>query len=485
MEKLQRMRELGIDPYGGRFERTASCGILTREFDHLVDTRQRVAGRLMAVREHGRATFADLHDESGKVQLHLREDVMGQEAYARLRLLDIGDLVGVEGRLFRTRRGEVTLEVSQLWPLAKALRPLPDKWHGLTDVDLRYRRRYLDLIVHPEVRQRFAQRSRIVREIRRFLDERGFMEMETPAMHTVAGGAAARPFVTHHHALDMDLFLRIALELHLKRLLVGGFERVYEIGRVFRNEGISTRHNPEFTMLELYQAYADYEDMAVLVEELVCHLVESLHGSLRITYQGRELDFRRPWRRLSLLEAVEAKTGVAWQDVRSDEEARELAKSLGVEVPEKATRGQVLDHLVEELVQPELWQPTFLLDYPIEVSPLAKRHREHPELAYRFEAFVASRELANAFSELNDPLEQRERLVAQLAERRRGNEEAHQLDEDFLRALEHGMPPAGGLGMGIDRLVMLLTDAPSIRDVILFPLQRPRPEEEREGEDLP
>jgi lysyl-tRNA synthetase class 2 len=473
-DKLERLRRQGVDPFGGRYERTHTAAEIRSRFDALQGHGVRVAGRVMALRRHGGAAFADLQDGSGRIQLYARRDALAEPRFEGFCDLDLGDIVGAQGTVVRTRRGEVSVELSDWTMLAKALRPLPEKWHGLKDVDLRYRQRYLDLIVHPEVREAFVLRSRIVAAVRRFLDERGFLEVETPVMTTVAAGAAARPFVTHHNALDMTLYLRIATELHLKRLIVGGFERIYEIGRVFRNEGISTRHNPEFTMLELYQAYADYTDMMAITEEMVAAVAREVLGTARVPYGSCEIDLSPPWARVSMIEALRAKTGFDVLELPSDEAARALARSCGLEVPPDATRGQVIDHLAERLVLPDLVQPTFLLDHPVEISPLAKRKADDPRLTYRFEAIVAGMELANAFSELNDPVDQRERFVAQAAERARGNDEAQPLDEDFLLALEYGMPPTGGLGIGIDRLVMLLTRSPSIRDVILFPLMRPR-----------
>ncbi|MDI3298460.1 MAG: lysine--tRNA ligase [Bacillota bacterium] len=472
--KLEEFRAAGLDPYGGRFEVTAHAAALKERFETYEGREVRCAGRLMAIRSHGRAAFADLQDRTGRIQLHARADLLGEEAYRLFGLLDVGDVVGVEGRLFRTRRGEVTVELARWTLLAKALRPLPDKWHGLKDVDVRYRQRYLDLIVRPETRRTFILRSELIRETRRFLDERGFLEVETPMMTPVAGGANARPFVTHHNALDLDLYLRIATELHLKRLIVGGLERVYEIGRVFRNEGISTRHNPEFTMLELYQAYADYTDMMRITRELFQHLARKLLHSTRLVYQGREIELGGEWPRLSMIDAIRDRTGrdpFAWLD--DDAAARAEAGRLGVEVAPTATAGQVLDEIFEKLIQPGLVQPTFVVDHPVAVSPLARRKDGDPRLTYRFELMVNGMELANAFSELNDPVDQRQRFLAQMEERRRGNAEAQGMDEDYVRALEYGLPPTGGLGVGIDRLVMLFTDSPSIRDVILFPLMRP------------
>ncbi len=474
LAKLDRLRRSGLDPYGGRFDVTHHAADIVRGFDALENTAVRVAGRLTGKRGHGKAAFADLHDRSGRIQVHARQDLLGEDAYALFGDLDLGDIIAVEGRVFRTRRGEISVEAERFHLLAKSLRPLPEKWHGLRDVDLRYRQRYVDLIVNPEVRETFVVRSRLIGAIRRLLDERGFLEVETPILTPLAGGAAARPFITHHNALDMDLYLRIAPELYLKRLLVGGLERVYEVGRVFRNEGISTRHNPEFTMIEIYQAYADYHDMMELTEAIFLRVAGEVLGTTQVTFLGHEIDLRPPWRRLSIVDAVREYAGVDILALGSDEAARTRARELGLQVAPKATAGQVIEELVDEFVQPRLIQPTFLTDHPAEISPLAKRKRENPALTDRFELIVAGWEMANAFSELNDPVDQRQRFEAQLREREKGNDEAHVMDEDYVAALEYGMPPAGGLGIGIDRMVMLFTGAASIRDVILFPLMRPR-----------
>lgn len=480
MEKLRALEAAGLSPYGGRFERTASARDLRTAFAAWEGRGVRAAGRIRAIRGHGAMTFVDLEDEGGAIQAQFTRDRLGRDDYARIGLLDLGDIVGVEGTLFRTRVGEPTVGVERWRPLSKALRPVPTRFYGLRDTDLRYRHRYLDLIANPEVRATFRMRSRIVARVRRFLDDRGFLEVETPVLVPLAGGAAARPFHTHHNALDLDLSLRISIELHLKRLLVGGFERVYEIGRVFRNEGIDTRHNPEFSLLELYQAYADLRDIMVLVEEMVHDLALQLTGGAIVEYRGERLDTTPPWPRRSFLDELRQATGLDWLTIGSDAEARAAAGRLGVEVQRSASRGQVVDKLMSQFVEPRLVQPCFLVDYPLEVSPLAKERPDRPGVADRFEAFAAGRELANAFSELNDPLEQRRRFEAQVEERRQTHdEEIPDPDEDFLLALEHGMPPAGGLGIGIERLVMLLTDADSIRDVLLFPLQRPLPADAR------
>ncbi|AKX95534.1 lysine--tRNA ligase [Moorella thermoacetica] len=476
LEKLHQLQEAGIEPYGGPFEVTHSTTAIRERFDELEGQEVALAGRLLAIRSHGKASFADLQDREGRLQLYIRLDNVGPGIYELFQKLDIGDIVGVRGKVFRTHRGEISVEVRQLTLLCKSLRPLPEKWHGLKDVDLRYRQRYLDLIVNPEVKQVFITRARIIRAIRSFLDNRGFLEVETPTMHPIAGGAAARPFITHHNALDIDLYLRIALELHLKRLLVGGLEKVYEMGRIFRNEGISTKHNPEFTMLELYQAYADYYVMMDLLEEMVAYVAREALGTTVVTYQGDRLDLTPPWPRLTMLEAIKKYSGVDFDQLPTAEDARRAAISLGLEIEPGMERGKIINEVFEATVEPHLIQPTFILDYPVAISPLAKRKKENPDFTYRFEAFIAGRELANAFSELNDPIDQRRRFEAQMAERAAGDEEAHMMDEDFLQALEYGMPPAGGMGIGIDRLVMVLTDSPSIRDVILFPTMRPKEE---------
>lgn len=466
-------RASGISPYGGKYERDTTAADVAEKFDELEGKQVNLAGRLMAIRSHGKASFADLRDQSGKVQLYFKHDILGDESYENFLKVDLGDVIGAKGVVFKTRRGEISVEVKSFTMLSKALRPLPDKWHGLKDVDARYRQRYVDMIANPEVRETFLTRSRIVAGIRRFMDNRGFIEVETPSMHSIAGGAAAKPFVTHHNALDLDMYLRIATELHLKRLLVGGMERVYEMGRIFRNEGISTKHNPEFTSIEVYQAYADYYDMMELTESLVADAAMIARGTTKITYQGQEIDLTPPWPRRTMASLVKDLLG---EDIASmtDALARQACAKLGLEVAKDASMGQCLNAAYDELVEPKLIQPTIVMEYPIEVSPLAKRKEDDPRFTYRFEAVCVGRELANAFSELNDPIDQKQRFEAQVGEREKGDEEAHMMDEDFVTALEYGMPPAGGLGIGIDRLVMLLTDSASIRDVILFPTMRPK-----------
>lgn len=472
--KLDKLRAAGIDPFGRRYEVTHHAADIRARFDELANQRVRIAGRLMSIRAHGKASFAHVQDRSGQIQIYVKIDVVGERAYEFFSTLDIGDIIGVEGIVFRTRRGEITVEVSSFELLTKSLLPLPEKWHGLTDVDLRYRQRYVDLIVNPEVRETFIKRTKIIQTVRRYLDERGFIEVETPVLGTVASGGHARPFVTHHNTLDMDLYLRIALELNLKRLLVGGLERVYEIGHCFRNEGMDTRHNPEFTMIELYQAYGDYNDMMEIVEGVYAAAALAVCGTTKVTYQGRELDLTPPWPRLRMIDAIKQYAGVDWTAIKTDADALALAERMKLDVKGKKTKGQVLDELCSEYVESKLIQPTFLVDYPVEISPLAKRIPEQPELTWRFEAFINGWEVGNAFTELNDPIDQRARFEQQAEEKKKGNDEAMPYDEDFVTALEYGMPPAGGLGMGIDRMVMLLTDSPSIRDVILFPTMRPR-----------
>ncbi len=473
LEKLKRLRENGINPYSHtQYARTHTLSELRERFDELQGQAVRVAGRIMMLRHHGRISFASLQDASGRLQLMAREDQLGKERYLHFVDLDVGDIIGAHGILTKSRTGEISVDISEFTLLAKALRPMPEKWHGVKNVETRYRYRYLDLIANPSSRDVFIKRAQIIRAIREFMDERGFIEVETPMMHPIPGGALARPFMTHHNALDMDLYLRIAPELYLKRLIVGGFEKVYEIGRNFRNEGISPRHNPEFTMMEVYWAYVDYEAIMRLTEELIHYVSERVLGTSKITYQGSEIDLSPPWARKNLFDAILEHTGVDFTTIRTDDEARAVADELGLEVLPTDDRGRIIDEVLKKRVAPNLIQPTFLIGYPVEISPLAKRSQQDPSLTERFQAFIGGLEIANAFSELNDPIEQRERFEEQMRRREAGDEEAHQMDWDFVRALEYGMPPTGGLGVGIDRLVMLLTDSPSIRDVILFPLLR-------------
>lgn len=479
-EKLAALRRAGVDPFGARYPVSDWAGLLRQHWDRATEEELKgagpvsLAGRIMAVRHHGKSCFASLQDHTGGIQLYARADLLGKE-YGLFTDLDIGDFVGVTGELFRTRTGELTVQVKAWSFLAKSLRPLPEKWHGLKDVETRYRQRYVDLLVNPGVREVFRLRSRLVQVIREFLDARGFLEVETPMMQPLPGGAAARPFVTHSHALDLDLYLRIAPELYLKRLVVGGLDRVYEINRNFRNEGISTEHNPEFTMLEFYQAYADYRDLMELTEELVVHLARTLLGGATLTYQGREIDLAPPWPRLSYLGGLARALDIPEEALGDAGTVHALAARLGLDILPGAPWVHVVKELFETVVEPTLTRPTFVIDFPLDLSPLAKRKKDASHLVERFELFIAQKEIANAYSELNDPIEQAERFAAQASLRVAGDEEAHRVDEDFLRALEYGMPPTAGEGIGIDRLVMLLADQASIRDVILFPLLRPEP----------
>lgn len=476
LEKLKNLQDKGLNPFGAPFPRSHYTSDILDKFEELNGQDVVIAGRIMSKRDMGKAAFAHLQDFYGQIQIYVRMNDVGPEIHEMFTHLDIGDFIGVKGYVFRTQKGEITVGAKEITLLTKALRPLPEKWHGLKDVELRYRQRYVDMIVNPEVKNVFIMRSRIIQAMRRYLDSRGFLEVETPTMHAIAGGASARPFITHHNALDIDLFMRIALELHLKRLIVGGLEKVYEIGRVFRNEGISTKHNPEFTMMELYQAYADYHDMMNLTEEMIAAIAREVLGTTRIMYQGVEIDLTPPWTRITMVDVVKKYTGIDFLELQNDEEAREAAGKLGVHVAKDASRGTVINEVFENKVEEQLIQPTFVMDYPLEISPLAKRKEDDPNFTYRFELFIYAREHANAFSELNDPLDQRERFVRQMEQRAKGDDEAQMMDEDFVRALEVGMPPTGGLGIGMDRLIMLLTDSPSIRDVILFPTLRPREE---------
>jgi len=479
--KLDELRALGVDPFGQKFERTHQAKDI---LDAYQDTPQEeleeqavevsLAGRIMQKRGMGKASFAHIQDLSGKIQIYVRQDTVEESKYRAFGLLDLGDIVGVKGTVFRTKTGETSVKVKELEVLTKSLLPLPEKYHGLKDVELRYRQRYVDLIMNPDVQQTFVSRSRIIQSMRRYLDARGYLEVETPTLHAIAGGASARPFITHHNALDMQLYMRIAIELHLKRLIVGGLEKVYEIGRVYRNEGISTRHNPEFTMIELYEAYADYKDIMALTENLIAHIAQEVLGTTTITYQGTEVNLAPPWRRVTMVDLVKEVTGVDFNREMTDEEAHALAKEHNVAVEPHMTFGHIVNAFFEEFCEHTLIQPTFVTGHPVAISPLAKKSDSDPRFTDRFELFIVAREHANAFTELNDPIDQRERFEAQLVEREHGNDEAHEMDEDFIRALEYGMPPTGGLGIGIDRLVMLLTDAPSIRDVLLFPLMRER-----------
>ena len=473
-EKLTKLQEEGNNPFDiTSFHPTHYSINILESFEELEDQQVTLAGRIMSKRVMGKASFTHILDTKGQVQLYVQVNELGKEAYERFKTYDMGDIIGVTGEVFRTHKGEVSIRAKEITLLTKSLQPLPEKWHGLKDTDLRYRQRYVDMIVNPGVRQTFILRSRIIQEIRRYLDDRGFLEVETPVLHNSAGGAAARPFMTHHNTLDLDMYLRIATELHLKRLVVGGFDKVYEIGRIFRNEGMSIKHNPEFTTIELYQAFADYHDIMSLTEDMISTVANNVLGTDVVNYQGEEIHLAAPWTRITMLDAVKQYAGVDLTVADSDREARNAAKLAGFSVEDNASWGEVLNQLFEEKVEEQLVQPTFIMDYPIEVSPLAKKKKDDHRLTERFEFFITRREYGNAFSELNDPIDQKERFMDQVRQRAEGNEETEMMDEDFINALEIGLPPTGGLGIGIDRLVMLLTDSHSIRDVILFPTMKP------------
>lgn len=480
-QKMQNFRDHGMDPFGGKFERTHLSEEIVKEYDRFSKEELEegahevvIAGRIMTKRGKGKAGFAHLQDLKGQIQIYVRKDAIGDEAYEFFNTADLGDIIGVKGTVFKTNVGELSVKAKKVEFLTKALRPLPEKFHGLKDVEQRYRQRYLDLISSEESKETFILRSRIIQSMRRYLDNLGFLEVETPMLHSIAGGAAARPFVTHHNALDMELYIRIAIELHLKRLIVGGLEKVYEIGRVFRNEGISTRHNPEFTMLELYEAYADYNDIMALTENLVAHVAQEVLGKTTVTYNGEEINLAPGWKRLHMADAVKEYVGVDFWKPMTKEEAQSLAKEHNIEIKPTMETGHILNEFFEQRVEEQLVQPTFIYGHPVEISPLAKKNPEDERFTDRFELFIVRREHANAFTELNDPIDQRQRFEAQLVEKEEGNDEAHEMDEDFIEALEYGMPPTGGLGIGIDRLIMLLTDSASIRDVLLFPQMRPK-----------
>ncbi|NCD08891.1 MAG: lysine--tRNA ligase [Negativicutes bacterium] len=474
INKMNQLAEKGLEPFGRKFDWTHHAQDVADDFDELSEkeTVVRLAGRAMAIRGHGKTTFLDLLDKTGRIQLYVRKDALGEDNYSIIKMMDIGDIIGVTGTVFRTHMGELSIKATSLEILSKALRPLPEKWHGLKDIEMRYRQRYVDLIVNPDVRKTFLQRSHIIKSIREILDDKDFLEVETPIMHAIAGGATARPFITYHNALDMELYMRVAPELYLKRLIVGGFERVYELGRVFRNEGIDIKHNPEFTMVEVYQAYADYNDLMDLTETIISQTAQKVLGTMKITYGGQEIDLTPPWNRLSMIEAVAKYTGEDFTGVTDIEEARKMAERINVPFEKTFGVGKIINACFDEHVEDKLIQPTFITGHPKEISPLAKSSAADPEITDRFEAFIYGREMCNGFSELNDPIDQRERFVKQVEERANGDEEANMMDEDFINALEYGLPPTGGLGIGIDRLVMLLTDSVSIRDVLLFPHMR-------------
>ena len=475
-DKLAALREQGQDPFViTRFDVTHHSDEIKERFEEMEGQGVRLAGRLMSKRGMGKAVFSDLQDGAGRIQLYVRIDDVGEEALATFKKYDIGDIVGVEGEVFRTKRGEISIKAKTVTLLSKSLLPLPEKFHGLTDVETRCRQRYVDLIMNPDVKRNFVIRSQFIKHVRDFMDARGYMEVETPVLNTISGGATARPFITHHNTLDIDMYMRIATELPLKRLIVGGLERVYEMGRIFRNEGMDNRHNPEFTTIELYQAYADFNDMMDLFEDLLTSAAQKILGTYQLQWQGQDIDLTPGWPRLPMYEAVKQYTGLDFMAMGTDEEAVAAAKSIGVELPETAdkTWGNALYEVFDQRVEEKLIQPTFITMHPVDVSPLAKRSPKDPRLTERFELFICRSEMGNAFSELNDPIDQRQRFEAEVADRLKGNDEAGMMDEDFLTALEYGMPPTGGLGIGIDRCVMLLTGSDSIRDVILFPTMKP------------
>jgi len=473
-EKLDELQKGGNDPFEiVRYDVDCNSAHIHDNFDGMEGKTVKIAGRMMTRRIMGKAAFCDMQDEKGRIQIYVKREEVGEDVYAAFNKWDLGDIFGAVGEVFKTQKGEISVRVSEITLLSKSLQILPEKYHGLTDQETRYRQRYVDLIVNPNVRETFLKRSAIIKGIRKFLDDRGYIEVETPILQTIPGGTNARPFATHHNTLDLDMYLRIALELPLKRLIVGGFERVYEIGRCFRNEGMSIRHNPEFTMIELYQAYTDYYGMMQLVEDLFRQLAIDVTGSAIVEYQGVKLDFGKPFERITMVDAVKRYGNVDFDQIKSLEEARNIAKQFNVKFENYHKKGDILNLFFEEFAEKHLIQPTFLIDHPIEISYLCKRHYDKPEYAQRFEPFAMGRELGNAYSELNDPIDQRNRFLAQEAQRAAGDEEASQIDEDFLNALEYGLPPTGGLGIGIDRLVMLLTDSASIRDVLLFPTMRP------------
>ena len=473
-DKLAKLQEMGRDPFKvSRYDRTSNSTEIKGNFEEFEGKVVKIAGRIMSKRIQGKAGFIDIQDQNGRIQCYVRLDRIGEEEYSIFSTYDIGDIIGVEGEVFKTKKEEISVKANEVVLLSKSLQVLPEKYHGLKDQDLRYRQRYVDLIVNPEVKDAFLTRTKALKALRSYLDERGFLEVETPILNTIAGGANARPFVTHHNTLDIPMYMRIANELYLKRLIVGGFDKVYEMGRMFRNEGMSIKHNPEYTAIELYQAYADYTDMMEITENVIAHMAEAATGSMKINYQGTEIDFTPPWRRMTMEECVKEYTGVDFSTINTDEEALAIAKEKGIEITPGMRRGEVINAFFEEFGEDKLIQPTFITHHPVEVSPLAKRNAEDPRKTDRFEAFANKWELANAFSELNDPIDQKGRFLDQLRKKELGDDEACDMDEDFINALEVGLPPTGGLGIGIDRVMMLLTNSASIRDVILFPTMKP------------
>ena len=474
-DKLKELQDAGKDPFEiTKYDRTEFSKQIKDNYDEFENKDVSVAGRIMAKRIMGKASFCTIQDSAGSIQSYVSINDLGEESYKAFKTFDIGDIIGLKGFVFKTRTEEISIHAKEVVLLSKSLRDLPEKFHGLKDMDLRYRQRYVDLIVNPEVKNTFEMRSKIIKEIRNFLDSQNYVEVETPTLSTIAGGAAARPFETFHNALSLDMYLRIALELNLKRLIIGGFDKVYEMGRVFRNEGIDIRHNPEFTELELYAAYQDYNDMMDLVESMFSSIAEKLLGTTKISYQGQDIDLTPGWKRITMIDSIKEVTGIDFNNINTDEEAINLAKEKGIELPEsKLNRGYIINEFFEEFVESTLIQPTFIYDYPIEVSPLTKKKPSDGRLTERFEVFIGGREYGNAYSELNDPIDQYERFLAQVKQREAGDDEANIMDDDFINALEYGMPPTGGLGIGVDRLVMLLTDSASIRDVLLFPAMKP------------
>ncbi len=474
IDKLKELKQNNNDPFEITKAKVLNSSMqIKNNFESFEEQEVYIAGRIMTRRVMGKASFCDIQDKEGKIQCYVSKNELGEDAYNEFKKLDIGDIVSIFGTVFKTQKDEISVRANSITLLSKSLQILPEKFHGLKDQDIRYRRRYLDLIVNPEVKDVFLKRSQIIKSIRNFLDNKNFLEVETPILQTIYGGAHAKPFVTHHNTLNLGLYMRIALELPLKRLIVGGFESVYEIGRVFRNEGMSIKHNPEFTLMELYKAYADYNDMMELTEELIKTVAKDVLNTLKITYQGTEIDFSKPFEKISMLDAVKKYAGVDFSKISTLEEAREVAKKHNITFENHHQKGDILNLFFEQFVEENLIQPTFLIDHPVDISPLSKRKASNPEYTERFELFIVGREFANAYSELNDPIDQRERFIQQEKLRTAGNDEANMLDEDFLLALEYGMPPTGGLGMGLDRLVMLFTDSSSIRDVLLFPTMKP------------
>ena len=473
-EKLEELKKQGKNPFEiTKYNRTHTSEDIKNNFTELEGKDVSIAGRIVAKRIMGKASFCHIQDMHGKIQSYVSINDLGEENYSDFKTYDIGDIIGITGFVFKTRTEEISVHAKKVVLLTKSLRPLPEKFHGLKNTELRYRQRYVDLIMNPEVKETFLLRTKIIKEIRRILDSKGYLEVDTPILNTIAGGATARPFITHHNTLDMDMYLRIANELYLKRLIVGGFDKVYEMGRMFRNEGISIKHNPEFTNIELYSAYEDYHDMMNITEEIISTVAQNVLGTTKITYQGTPIDLTPGWKRITMIDSIKEVTGIDFNNINSDEEAREILKKLGIEFVSTTTRGEAINLVFEEKVEETLIQPTFIYDYPIEVCPLTKKKPSDPRLTERFEIFIGGREYGNAYSELNDPIDQYERFLDQVRQKNAGNEEANDMDEDFVQALEYGMPPTGGLGIGVDRLIMLLTDSASIRDVLLFPTMKP------------